>query len=448
MGNKPIDRYWLKSGIFSLLQNFSGFFFAFGSFFILNRLLTKHDFGVWTLFLLTTTILELIRAGFIQNAIIKFLPAASEEDKPKIISASFTIGACLTVFCILIIFILCPYLTTSWKSPELLPMFYLYIIIFISSGFITQFNCIEQANLKFHGVFVTGTVRQIIFFIYLLVCYIFQYKTELIYLLYIQIISSLFSLATAWYYVKPYLFISYKIYPEWIKKLFDYGKYVFGTTISSILSGTVDQWMLGSMLSPTAAGEFNIAVRITNLVDVPTTAVATIVFPQSAKRIETEGKDAIRYLYEKSVGTILAILIPGVIILYFFAGYVIGLIAPKYESSIPLLHVTLLYCLLIPYGRQFGTILDSIGKTKTTFYIVIFTASFNLILNYFFIRRWGVIGAAYATLCSNIVGFGIAQIILYRELHVKVWHTLIYAARFYPEFYSQYLRPILLRGKH
>lgn len=440
MSDKNNDNYWLRSGILSFLQNFSGTFLSIAGFWILNRLLSKHDFGVWILFISATTILEIVRSGLVQNALIKFLPAAAEDEKPKIISASLTISGLLTIFCIILIFLFSPFLASSWGASEIIPMFYLYTIIFAVIGLVTQFNCIEQANLRFKGVFITNTIRQFSFFAFLLFCFVSKFQPKLIYLVYVQIFSAFSGLIASWVYVKPYITISYKIYRDWINKLFNYGKYGFGTSVSSILSGTIDQWMLGSMLSPVAAGEFNIAVRITNLIDIPTTAVATIVFPQSARRIETEGKEAIKYLYEKSVGTILALLIPGVVFLYFFSGYVIGFLAPKYQSSVPLLHITLLYCLLIPYGRQFGTILDSIGRPKTTFYIVMFTASLNLTLNYIFISRWGVIGAAYATLVSNVIGFVIAQRILKKELNVNALNTFIYAARFYPEFYHKYLR--------
>ncbi|MDF3077654.1 MAG: polysaccharide biosynthesis protein [Sphingobacteriaceae bacterium] len=439
---KAKDNYWLKSGIINILQNFSGTFFNLAGFYILVRVLSKHEYGAWILFMGITGIMETIRGGLVQNALVRFLPAASDEDKPRIITSSFIISLSLSGICMLLIYLFGHLLTESWRTPELLPIIFLYPIVFITTGFINNFVSIEQANFRFQGVFVISVVRQGVFFLYLFICFVIGIEVSLIHLMYVFILSALLSLLTSWIYVKRDFVFSRKIFPEWIKKLFNYGKYGFGTSVSSILSGTIDQWMLGSMLSPASAAEFNIAVRITNLIDVPTSAVAAIVFPQSAKRIETEGRDAVKYLYEKSVGTILALLIPGVIFLYFFAGFVIGILAPKYESSIPLLHITLLYCLLIPYGRQFGTILDSIGKTKTTFYIVLVTASLNLGLNYFFIKEWGVMGAAYATLCSNVVGFAIAQIILRRELNVNIGNTLVYAWKFYPEFYTKYLVPL------
>ncbi|WP_035361174.1 flippase [Dyadobacter alkalitolerans] len=444
MNDKPKDHYWIKSGFINILQNFSGVFFGFAGFYVLVRLLSKHDFGVWTLFLSTTTILEAIRSGLLQNALVKFISASDEREHPDIITASFAISGLVSIFCITAILIFAPFLSRLWDSPELVQMLYLYIAIYFFSGLQAQFNGIEQANLRFNGIFLTTIIRQGSFFTFVVVCYLFSVEVKLIYLVWVQIISAILGMSVAFYYCRRHLRISYEISKMWINKLFGYGKYAFGTLISSLLSGTVDQMMLGALLSPAASGAFNIAVRITNLIDIPGNAVATIVFPQSAKRMETEGKSAIKYLYEKSVGTTLALVVPVVVFLYLFSDIVIHLIAgEKYNDSIPLLQITLLYCLLIPYGRQFGTILDSIGKTKVTFFVVVVTAILNLVLNYFFIKSFGVMGAAYATLCSNVVGFIIAQVILKREIDVSIGNTWMYMFRFYPEFLEKYIKPFL-----
>lgn len=436
--------YWLKSGFINIVQNFSGVFFGFAGFYLLVRLLTKHDFGVWTLFISTTTILEAIRSGLLQNALIKYISSSDPKEHPAIITASFAINGIVQVVCIAAILVFSPWLSRLWDAPQLVEMMYWYIAIYLLSGLQAQFNGIEQANLRFNGIFVTTIIRQGIFFTFVLVCYVFSFSVELVFLVWVQIASALAGMLIAYSHARTHLALSAKVSREWMGRLFGYGKYAFGTLISSLLSGTIDQMMLGAMLSPAASGAFNIAVRITNLIDIPGNAVATIVFPQSAKRMESEGKGAIKYLYEKSVGTTLALVVPVVIFLYLFSGIVITLIAgEKYADSIPLLQITLLYCLMIPFGRQFGTILDSIGKTRVTFFVVIGTATLNLCLNYFFIREWGVVGAAYATLCSNIVGFAVAQVILKREIGVNVLNTFVYMYKFYPEFLDRYLRPML-----
>lgn len=443
MTKKVKDLYWIKSGILNILQNLSGVFFSFGSFYLLvHYLLDPHSFGAWTLFMSAVTILEIVRGGLIQGALIKFLSGADKQDHLGIISASFTITGILTIFCILINVGFALYLPGAWNSPELMSIFYWYSVAFIFSGILTLFNCIEQANLQFNGIFVSNCIRQGVFFVYLFFCFILHIKVPLLHLIYSQIVSIFLAMISAYFYTKPFLVFSFKIYSDWIKKLLDYGKYAFGTSVSAIMANTIDQMMVGAMISPAASGAFNVAIKITNLVDIPTNAIAAIVFPQSAKRIESEGKEAIKYLYEKSVGTLLAILVPCVLFLFLFSEFVVNFIAGKqYAETIPLLHVTLLYCLLIPYGRQVGIILDSIGKTKLTFYIVLTVASINIGLNYPLIATFGTMGAAYASLISAIAGFYIAKVVLRRELNVNLVNTLVYAVKFYPDFYHKYIKP-------
>lgn len=432
--------YWLKSGLINITQNLSNQFLGIGSFLIMARLFSKEDFGAWGIYMQAVTIFELLRSGLIQSALIKFLAGSDKSEHSKIFSASFLISVTITAICILVTLFFTGYFTDLLNAPQLEPVFYLFIAVFILSGILSQLCSIEQANLQYQGVFLVNFLRQFALFIYPLYCLIFNHKIELVHLVYVQIASMSLSVLCSWYFVKKYFYFTYIFSWEWIKKIFNYGKYAFGTSVSAQLAGTIDQWMLAGMLSPASSASFGTAVRITNLINVPTDAVATIVFPQSAKRMHTEGKDAIKYLYEKSVGTILAILIPCVLFIYLFDDFIVTLIAGgKYTDSVPILNVTLLYCLLIPFGRQFGTILDSIGKTNLTFSIVVVTASTNLLLNIVFIKEYGVIGAAYASLVSNIVGFAISQYILRKELNVNIFNTFIYAYQFYPEFINKYI---------
>jgi O-antigen/teichoic acid export membrane protein len=441
---KGNDKYWLKSGIINVLQNLTSVLFGFGGFYLMVRMLDKHSFGVWTLFTATTTIFEMVRSGLIQNALIKYLSFSDAKEHDKILSASFALSGGLTLLCILVNLLLATYLGKIWNSEDIVPLFWFYSIVYLFSGILSQFHWMEQANFRFNGIFITNFLKSGVFFCFLLFCFLFDFQIKLVELVYVQAVALLLAICLEYYFVKDLLNFTLKVTSEWVKKLLNYGKYAFGTSIGSILSSTIDQMMLGSLLSPAASGAFNIAVRIMNLVDIPTNAIAVIVFPQSARRLATEGEDAIRYLYEKSVGTILAILIPALLFLFLFPEFVVSFIAgDKYTETIPILKVTVLYCILIPFGRQFGTILDSIGKPKITFTLVLLAAIINLGLNYVLITRMGVMGAAYATLISNIVNFAISQTILNRMLKVNVLHTFIYAYKFYPEFFAKYIKPRL-----
>lgn len=432
--------YWIKSGFLTILQNLSGVLFGFGGFYLLVRLLSKHDFGAWTLFMSTVTILEFARNGLVGNALVKYLSSSEHNEHGDIISASMGINLVVTALCVIINLVFAKFLSTLWETPELMNMFYLFNFVYIITGILSIFNCIETANLNYKGIFITTVLRQGIFFGYLGAVFLFGWKISLISLVVVQIISAGGATLCGWLYVRKYWHYTKKVSREWVRSLLNYGKYAFGTTVSSILSSNVDQMMLGALLSPMASGAFNVAVRITNLVDIPTNSLAAIVFPQSARRMATEGPEAVKYLYEKSVGTILAMVIPFLLIMLIFTELIVSLVAGgKYTDTVPLLRVTVFYCMFVPFGRQCGTVLDSIGKTKTNFIMVIITAVTNLGLNFVFIKSFGVIGAAYATLTSNILGFIMGQIVLNRTLNINPFNAFIYAFYFYPEFLKKYL---------
>lgn len=438
---KHRNEYWLRSGFFTILKNLSGLVLGLAGFFFLVRVLDKTDFGVWALFLSTVTLLELVRSGLVCNGLIKYLASANEREYPKIISASASLMAVLTGIIVVLILGLAPYLSRLWHMPELVTMFYLYIPIFICTGAMNLLNSVQQAGLKFSGTFFSSLVGPVLNLIYILLCYAELLPVNLIALVLVQLGGVSLSLGISISNTRRLLTFSPGVDKAWMRTLFGYGKFSFGTMVSAVVFSSIDGWMLGALIAPAAAGAYSIAIRITNLVEVPTSTVATIVFPQSAKRMESGGKDAVKYLYEKSVGTILALLLPSLLALYLFSGYAVHLLAgEQYAESVAILKVTLLYALLIPYGRQFGTIMDSIGKPDVNFKLVVLAAALNVALNYFFIQQYGILGAAYGTLSANAVTFVIAQVILKKQLGVRLFNTLLYAVRFYPEMFNKYVR--------
>ncbi|HHS96114.1 MAG TPA: flippase, partial [Phaeodactylibacter sp.] len=216
-----------------------------------------------------------------------------------------------------------------------------------------------------------------------------------------------------------------------------YGRFVFGTNLSTMLYKTIDKFMLGGLLSTTAVGMYELAIRITNLIDVPSFSIAAVVFPQSARRSVGGNTEGLKELYEKSVGAILAIVLPFILFVLLFPKIIVLLIAgEKYLDSIPLLRITILYGLFLPYAIQFGTVLDSMGKPKINFYLTLFGTILNIGFNYFFIKLFGVAGAAYGTLCTYCITFLILQFVLHRMLNVNMLNPFRYIFGFYRQAYD------------
>jgi O-antigen/teichoic acid export membrane protein len=439
--NAANKNYWLKAGSFNLILNIQNLLFGFGGFYILVRLLNKNEFGIWSLFTATTTILETARSGLVQNALIKFLSSAPEEDHPDILSASFFISGILMIICLILNISLAGFLAHLWHYEGLTSMFYLYSLVYFVASLLLQFQWVEQAYLGFQGVLVTTSVRQAGFFLYAFICFLLHIKISLINLILAQGTSAMIAAVVQYGYVRRHLNFSFRIHMVWVKKLFAFGKYAFGTNFSAMLTGTVNQMLVGTFISPAAAGSFNVALRITNLADIPANAISTIVFPQSAKRFEEHGSNAVKYLYEKSVGVILAMLIPSLLALYICSYFVVDVIAGKvYEDTVPLIQITILTCILNPFNRMFGTILDSTGRPNINFGITCLFMTTNIVLTYILVRSQGIMGAAWAILLSDILFFIIIQSILRKFFQINFLYSFIYGLRIYPELYQTYIK--------
>ena len=398
----------------------------------------KADFGVWVLFMSTISIMEFARIGLISKSLITYLSSAPRDSHNFIITASFAINLALTIVLALACYLFAPLFSKMWDSPQLVPLFNLYIVTFVISGFLTQYQAIEQAHLQFGGVFLSNLIRQLALLGFILYKYFDGKQTSLIALVQVMTVGALVATLVSRYFVHHTFRLSIKLDRHWIKQLLQYGKYSFGTSMTAVVSSSIDQMMIGSLVSATSAGIYNIAVRVTNMINIPTNAMATIVFPQSARRLENFGDVGVKSLYEKSVGTVLAMLFPAIVIAYVFAGPVIHFIGDeRYPESIPLLQLTLLSAFFIPFTKQFGTILESTGRVKLNFYATVISVILNVVVNYVFIRYWGIIGAAMAMLVSYLILFTATYFILKKILGISMVAVWRYTFESYNEAYNK-----------
>jgi lipopolysaccharide exporter len=150
--------------------------------------------------------------------------------------------------------------------------------------------------------------------------------------------------------------------------------------------------------------------------------------------MHVDGRAPHKGLYEKSVGLIIGLILPVSILFFFIPEFPILVVAgEKYRESIPILKVTIFFTLLAPFTRQFGTILDSTGNPRLNFYFTLGGAFVNIILNYFFINTYGILGAAYATLTTYLLMFVFTQIVLAKTFNVNTFNIITYGLWYYKE---------------
>lgn len=434
----PDKRYWISSGTYTFLTRIATVLFGFGTFFVLVRLLTESDFGAFSLFLTITSLIEVARNGLIQNAQIKFTATATPEEYPKILKASLILNISLSLLSMAVLYISAPYLAEMWDSPEMASMLRIYCITIAVLIPFTQFNFLQQANLDFKGVFYTTMLRQGLFFVVIITYFLILRPFNLVELAWWQLLSSAMASLLSFYFVRNYWVSSNGIPWEWVKKLFNFGKYVFGTNLSAMIFQSIDQFMIGKYLGTAPAGLFNVSMRITNLVDVPISTVVSVVFPQSSKFQGEHQKRDMKDMFEKSTGFMLALILPACFVTLIFPELIITIIAGENYAveGANVLRVTILSIMVQPFLRQFGTMLDSSGKPEINFYALLGMAVLNVVLNVVFIQKFGIMGAAFGTLTSMVVFAILARFILKANFNISFIASIKYIFFFYGKAFT------------
>jgi lipopolysaccharide exporter len=422
-------------------------FFGFVNFYILIRVLSKDDFGAWVLFLSIASLMELIKHGFVRNPLIRFLALSAKEEGPVIQTSSFFLNIVVGVLEVFVLLLCSVYLTEFWNAPQLGPMFRIYAISTALLVPVNHFDVVQQANLSFKGTFMSNFTRHCGLCLFIVITLLAGHTVTPLQLVYAQLCAIIASVFVSFFFARRYVRFSRWVDPAWFRQLRSYGFFTFGTNVSSMINRSIDSWMIGKLISPAAVTIFNPAIRISNLVEVPTETLTSIFFPKLSERIAQAGPETATDLYEKAVGAITAFMIPVVAFFIVFAGPVVYFVAgPGFEDTVPILQITMFYGLMIPFNRFMGITLDALGKARTNFFFVVRNASINVVSNFFFISQFGVIGAAYGTLTSYIIVSLLNLFYLRRNLNVSLGNIARNMFAFYPRVYNSGVR--MLRMEH
>ncbi len=368
-----------------------------------------------------TAVVELVREGFIKNPLIRQFVSCDTKDQAAVAGSALILNIILfLVLSLVLIFLAAP--LSSWMSaPDLQLLCYVYVAHAFFYTFFLHYNVLHEAHLNFKASFWSYFVQKLLFLLYVALAFFYEnISLSLFNLAVAQIIAIIFSIGVSVWHIRKYQAFRFSYQLEYLRAIFKHGKYSFGTNLSSMILNNIDSWMLGGMISPAAVAIYNPALRITRLVEVPMSSVAAITYPKLVGSDKNSLSNA-KVLYEKSVAAILATMIPIVLGVIILAKTIVVFIAGEgYEEAGSILQIVMLYGVIAPFNRQFGNTLDAIGKAHWTFYFVLSSAVLNIVLNYFMIHSFGVMGAAVATVTTHLLGFFIRQYFLNQIIGVNL----------------------------
>jgi O-antigen/teichoic acid export membrane protein len=207
---------------------------------------------------------------------------------------------------------------------------------------------------------------------------------------------------------------------------------MFTTVIGTIMHWT-DILMLGYFTDTASVGLYHPAVRTAGLLRAILLSFGGI-FAPIMSQLFSEGKQGeMRGLYRLVTRWILTLALPITLIFLFMPAKVMLLFGPDYQSGAPVLVVLALATFTQAMLGLGGPTLTMTGHPNINLINALIAATVNIALNVLLIPRFGIIGAAYATLIS-IVLIGIIRL-------VEIW----YLVKLFP-FHWKLIKPLVAGG--
>jgi lipopolysaccharide exporter len=423
--------YWIHSSKFTALTKFSNLFVNLLSFIVLARILTPTEFGVWGLFTMIFATVQTARISLIRSAFIRHMHQAGEGEYRNLQASAFVISMFISLFIALCFVALAPFLQERLHAPGLAVMLRWCALTILVSTISTQCEMSLTATSNFKAVSFLYLFRQLSFLI--VICFYWHQGLQLTAALLsvYHFLSIALSTFVAFNQAKAVLRLSFKNYRKWMPQLWHYGKYVFGTNLSAQAFRSADTFLSAAVFSPAVSALYNASNRISNLVDLPSQVLADVAFNKAA-RIDKDDPTAVKAMYEKTTGAIMVFSLPALLFILFFPELVLYILAgQEFIKAAPVLRITAFFGFILPFLKQYGTIMDATGFPQINFRTNLLAFVLNITFCYIGLRVFGYLGAAIGMALTYSCIFFVTQRILYKKFGVSIWQVFVNTFQFY-----------------
>ena len=183
----------------------------------------------------------------------------------------------------------------------------------------------------------------------------------------------------------------------------------------------VDQLMVGKMLSVKEVGIYSVGVRLSELVYFIPVTIATAYFPKilEAKKNKSKNKYIDEFIKLGKINVFICILfaIGATIIGKWFVELAYGM---EYSLAVDVFKIYSWAGVFVALGVSTSKYLVLENKNNIYLYSTLTCGVINFTLNLYFIRKFGVIGAAWTTVISQGISTYFFYIFLRDKTHIKI----------------------------
>ncbi len=411
-----------------------------GGFALLARGLDSNYFAQWVLFISGGSLVEMIRFGFTNNGLVRFLSAASQKDKDQLIGSNVIISLIAT-FLIAFLLIAAHIIFKDAINNSGYALFFKWypILAFLNLPW-NNATVVLQAEMKYDKILFIKAINSGLFFLFLVINSIsFNLSvTKIVWvLLIVNGLTSVVCIVKGWDGLK----LIGKAKKDTNKTLLNFGKYSTFTLIGTNLLRNADIFIISiSPLGSAAVALFSIPLKLTELQQIPLRSFTATAFPKMSKASLEGNIKEVQYLFYIYSGALTYLFMIASCITFVFAEQFVFLISgqqylnPETNSFdiVAIVRLFSVYGLLLPLDRMTGIGLDSINKPKINAIKVVFMLATNIIGDLIAVFVFGSLEmVAVSTLVFTLVGIGLGSYFLNREFKISSLEIFRNGNKFY-----------------
>ncbi len=399
---------------------------GFLSFVLLARLLGPGDLGAWVLYLTAATLLDMLRAGVVQTAMVRLASHEGAVDVRSVYGSAWVLSIGITVV-LAGGTIAVRFLAGSPADSGTLGLFVTWWPLVAVAGLPGHLAAwILQARRRFGAVAAVRLTQSAVFLAAIAVLFTGAPPTP-------GTVAAVqagataaggaLALVTGWAAFSSIRWASL----ETIRSLFTFGKFSMGTLIGTNLLKSADAFILGAFLGPAAVAFYAVPQKLVEAIEIPLRGLASAAFPEMSEYGLRKEYDRLRIAFERWVGLLTLGLLPVVSIAWWLAPrLLVWMGGAEYADGVWLLRLFLLYILLLPADRYLGLALDALGKPHLNLIKVILMVTVNVAGDLFSVAMWGSVeGVALTTVVMTLFGTLIGATMLNRYITVRPLDVLV-----------------------
>jgi len=414
-------------GVVSLFVMYAfSLLFGFAFRVLLARELTVGEYGLYYSLMSFFSIVFLFRDLGLYTSLVKFLPEWIVHKKDSEIKQAVILSLCystiVSILMILACYIFSGYISIHFfKESVTAQMLTLFVVAFAITTFEAFIGAIFQSyqRLVYYSSITIVKSGLLLLFAFIFLRY---FKTVLAPTLGL-LVSSLLII----FIYSPAIIrlIPWKAKTVWnrvsAKKFVWFGVQIFFTGLGGAILLNTDIIMLTFFKSTVEVGLYNAAIPIANLISYLGMALCTVFFPMFSEFIARKMHSKIEYALKELYKYSIALALPAVAIILTFPNIIIKtFFGADYVSASIALQILIWGIFINLIAMINYTFFNANNKPFTVTKIYFIGAILNLILNFFFIPKFGIIGAAITTTTCSAIMLIFNFWYLHKYLHIKI----------------------------